>query len=109
VGQATETDALPRQRVVDLVILSLRALLEEQDGGPPTDLGEATALIGHGAVTTSLGLVSLVVELEQVLAEEHGLELSLTDERAMSQTRSPFRTVGSLVDYIVLLAGAREG
>jgi hypothetical protein len=31
--------------------------------------------------------------------EQFGGSLVLADERAMSQTRSPFRTVGSLADY----------
>ena len=105
--RAIDAGALPRERVVELLTNALRGLLEEQDAPLPDDLGEKTRLIGQEAVLTSLGLVSLVVELEQVLLEEHGLDVSLTDERAMSQTRSPFRTVGSLADYVVAVAAER--
>jgi hypothetical protein len=37
------------------------------------------------------------------VAEETGQSVSLMDDRAMSQTRSPFRTVGSLAEYVTEL------
>ena len=40
--------------------------------------------------------------------EELGIAVTLADERAMSQTRSPFRTVQSLTDYIMTLATADD-
>jgi len=36
--------------------------------------------------------------------EQHGVALVLADERAMSQTRSPFLSVGTLADYVCQLA-----
>jgi len=57
-------------------------------------------LLGEGALLKSVGLVSLLVGVEQRLAHQCGIEVALMDERAMSQTRSPFRTVGTLANYI---------
>jgi acyl carrier protein len=48
----------------------------------------------------------MLAGIEQRFSEEYGIEISLMDERAMSQTRSPFRTVGSLGDYIAQLLDA---
>jgi acyl carrier protein len=50
----------------------------------------------------SLGLVALLLDIEEAL-QARGCEVVLSDERAMSQTRSPFRTVKSLVAYIGLI------
>jgi acyl carrier protein len=47
----------------------------------------------------SLGLVALLLDIEEAL-QERGCEVVLSDERAVSQKRSPFRTVESLVAYI---------
>ena len=58
-----------------------------------------TFLFGREGVLDSLGLVSVVVELEQRLSDREGREISLMNDQAMSQTRSPFRTVRSLADY----------
>jgi hypothetical protein len=60
------------------------------------------AIFGDGSPLDSLGLVSLLIEIEDQLAAR-GLSVSLSDERAMSQKRSPFRDVPSLVNYIQML------
>jgi hypothetical protein len=46
-----------------------------------------------------MGLVALIIDIEEALAEA-GFDIILTNERAMSRTRSPFRDVPSLVAYI---------
>lgn len=84
--------------LVDLVAETVRAyrvtmLSTDQPIGPET------RLFGLGGVLDSLGLVSVVVELEQRLSDLEGREVSLMNDRAMSQSRSPFRTVRTLADY----------
>lgn len=56
-------------------------------------------LFGANSPLDSLGLVTLLMEVEEVLREE-GIDVSLSDERAMSQKSSPFRSVPALVQYI---------
>lgn len=62
-----------------------------------------TVLFGDTGTLDSLGLVNLIVTTEQKIEEELGILVSLADERAMSQKHSPFRTIGSLGDYIAIL------
>ncbi|MCC6146992.1 MAG: hypothetical protein IT308_05440 [Anaerolineaceae bacterium] len=62
-----------------------------------------TILFGKGGRIDSLGLVNLIVILEGLIADEFDQQISLADERAISQTHSPFRTVQSLADYILIL------
>lgn len=72
------------------------------------NIGEDTPLFGSTSPLDSAGLVSLVIEVEQQLNERSGSTILIADDRAMSQTRSPFRTIGSLADYIqTLLAEQR--
>lgn len=61
--------------------------------------GAQAALYGRSGVLDSMALVSLVVALEQLIEEEYGTSVALADERAVSQSSSPFRTVGSLAAY----------
>jgi acyl carrier protein len=86
-----------------VVLSSLKNILLEKERPIPDPLDESISLIGPAAVLDSLGLVTLLVDLEQRLEDEYGLSLTLADERAMSQKHSPFRTVRSLADYIGLL------
>lgn len=93
---------IERAGVVALITASAQDVLQMRDGpeAQPMALGEETRLIGQGAILDSLGLVSLIVEVEQRLSDELGIDLILADERAMSQKRSPFRSIGALADYI---------
>jgi len=65
-------------------------------------------LVGSRALLKSIQLVSLLVGIEQRLHERFGLDISLMDEQAMSQTRSPFRNVESLVQYLQKVTGDRN-
>ncbi len=67
-----------------------------------------TVLFGKGGKIDSLGLVNLIVILEGILQDAYNLDLSLADERAISQKNSPFRTVQSLAEYILTLAKEQE-
>ena len=96
-------EQLDRDTIASLVMSNLHEVLAQKDQ-PLPDLANGTVnLIGRQAVLDSLGLVTLIVDLEQRLEEEYGVALVLADERAMSQRSSPFRTPQSLTDYICLL------
>jgi acyl carrier protein len=69
----------------------------------PPDLGEATSLVGQQAVLDSIGMVTLVVDLEQRIESEYGAVIALANDRAMSMRNSPFRTVKTLIDYVCSL------
>ena len=62
-----------------------------------------TVLFGKSGKLDSLGLVNLIVAIEQRIEEEFRVLITLADERAISQKHSPFRTLGTLADYISLL------
>ena len=65
----------------------------------PLSKSPDTALIGEGGSLESIELVNLVLAVEQRIDEDHGVSISLADDRAMAQTRSPFRPLGTLAEY----------
>lgn len=69
------------------------------------EVSTVAPLFGADSALDSLGLVSLLIDIEEAL-EAQGLPLTLSDARAMSRTRSPFRNVQSLVAYILESATA---
>ena len=60
-----------------------------------------TVLFGRAGVLDSLGLVSLIVSTEGIVERTFGKAVSLTSEKAMSESNSPFQTVESLTDFII--------
>jgi acyl carrier protein len=91
--------------ITEIVVSSLQEVIEMGNGSLPDveNLASDTRLIGREAVLDSMGLVNLIVEVEQRLEEEFDVVVVLADERAMSQKQSPFRSVQSLADYIAQL------
>lgn len=65
-------------------------------------VSEKTELYGKNGNLDSMGLVSFLIDIEESLLDRD-IQISLSDERAMSQTRSPFRSVETLTDYIETL------
>jgi acyl carrier protein len=66
---------------------------------------EETTLFGDGAGLDSFELVRLILSIEREVNEEFGVALTLADEKAMSQRNSPFRSAGTMANYIVQLIG----
>jgi len=62
-----------------------------------------TRLVGGNTVLDSTALVSVIIEVEQQMDDRYGAPITIADDRALSQERSPFRTVNSLVDYVLKL------
>lgn len=62
-----------------------------------------TELYGMSGNLDSLSLVYLAVNLEDLISEEFGVEVTLVDDKAISQKNSPFKTIQSLKDYILEL------
>lgn len=87
-------------KIDELLRAALRDLGEELGRAELRSVGEDFRLFGAKSVLDSMALVSLIADLEGRLATEFGRTVVLADERAMSQARSPFRTVASLREHI---------
>lgn len=59
------------------------------------------ALYGAAGVFDSMQLVSFLAAVEESLDDELNIEISLTSEKAVSQTISPFSSVACLIDFII--------
>ena len=90
-----------RSQVASAVFAAIEELNQDQPSGKTLEPAPETVLFGKGSRLDSLGLVNLIVAVEGALADELDVEITLADEKAMSQASSPFRTVDTLVDYIV--------
>ncbi len=89
--------------IEEIVFSTLNEVLENNDF-EVDDISVKTRLFGSNGILDSIGIVMLITELEEVLEDELSLEITLADDRAMSQKTSPFRNVGTLIQYIEKLA-----
>jgi hypothetical protein len=84
----------------------LQAALDSENGCGAISASSDLPLIGPESPLTSLGLVSFIVDVESALMDRLGLSVILVSESALSRHKSPFRTVSTLADYVLELAGA---
>ena len=89
-----------RQTILEIVLKRVRVLGQELDKPELANADEQTRLFGQAAQLDSIGLVTLIADLEQDLHALTGRPISLVNEKALSRLTSPFRRVGLLVDYI---------
>jgi acyl carrier protein len=92
-------DRFSRGALEAIVLECVARLNEGRRPGDLLDVKPDAAIFGHGSRLDSLGLVTLLIEIEEQLAVR-GRSVTLADARAMSQTRSPFRDVPALVGYL---------
>ena len=100
-----------KNKIMDTIISDLKDILSVQDDSNSDlldNITESTHLIGPKSFIDSLTLVSLIVDIEQKINEEYDITVTIADERAMSQKKSPFRTVGTLAEYVEILVNEKK-
>lgn len=91
--------ALNQETIRDVVLAAMQTANLSRDPHAQLVVAPEASLFGPESPLDSLGLVALLLDIEEDL-RLRGCHVMLSDERAMSQNRSPFRTVQSLVEYI---------
>ena len=89
--------------IIDLIFDTIDKFNNEFSDEIHLEKSSHTALLGQGSNLDSLGLINFIVAVEQNVEDKFDITITLADERAMSQEISPFRTVGSLADYIEMI------
>ena len=89
--------------IQEVVLQAMRATNQARDAASQLAVAADAPIFGPDSPLDSLGLVGLLLDVEEGL-QEIGCDVVLSDERAVSQKRSPFRNVSSLVAYISTIA-----
>jgi hypothetical protein len=91
--------AVTRQDIERVVLQALTNMNLARAPENQLPVAPDAAVFAPGSSLDSLGLVALLVDIEDALRDE-GVDVQLSDARAMSQRSSPFRSVPALVEYI---------
>ena len=90
---------MQREEILKVVLEGLEMCNHARPDESQIPLESGTELFGENGHLDSMGLVSLLLDIEDALLDA-GYEISLSDEKAMSQKNSPFRSVDTLTDYV---------
>jgi acyl carrier protein len=72
-------------------------------------LSRETQLLGPGGHLDSLGLINLIVGVEQHVEQALSRRVILTDHDTLSRTDTVLATIGTLTDHIEALLSERPG
>ena len=92
-----------KNKIVQAIYEVFDELNSERELGNQLVKADNTVILGADGKLDSLGLVTLIVFLEEKLNDSLGIDITLADERAMSLEVSPFKTVSTLTDYVQVL------
>ncbi|MBQ7199604.1 MAG: acyl carrier protein [Selenomonadaceae bacterium] len=88
------------KKISEIILNQIEQYNENLDEKVDLSEGEDTILFGQGGVLDSVDFVTLIIDIEQAVNDEYGENIVISNSRAMSRKNSPFRTVGTLADYI---------
>ena len=94
---------LTDEAILGVVLQAMRTTNLSRTAESQLSVAPDAAIFGPASPLDSLGLLTLLLDIEEDL-QAAGAAVRLSDDRAMSQTRSPFRSVDSLVTYIARIA-----
>jgi acyl carrier protein len=98
---------MDKNQINEIVFNVINEFLSSNDIQVEGEINKDTALIGSARILDSMGLVNVIVDIETAFLDED-VEISLTSEAAMSGRISPFRSVGSLCNFIARQLGIEE-
>ena len=98
-----------KSEIVKLITETAKELAEQDEFELDSEFTPDSTLFGDNGLLDSMGLVSLVVAVEQAIEEKFDTVVSLADEKALSQKNSPYRTVSSLAEYSEMLIKEEQG
>ena len=88
------------EEIEQIILRSIKEFNLEQGKSDLAPPDADTRLYGPESGLDSISLVSVIADIEDIIYEELNVNITLADERALSQRRSPFCNVSSLRDYI---------
>lgn len=90
-----------REKIQKIVFNTTKEFFENSDYELTTSIDNNFRLIGDSSPLDSMGLVSLIVDIEESINENFDVELVLASEKAMSKRTSPFINLETLIIFIV--------
>jgi acyl carrier protein len=90
---------MDKKEIEQIILDALEMANNARDEDDQIPVAPETEIYGSNGHLDSMGLIAFLIDIEESLMD-NDIQVTLSDERAMSQSRSPFRNVQSLVTYI---------
>jgi acyl carrier protein len=89
-----------KDRIAKAVYAAVDEVNEQLQGGVHIEKSLDARLYGDAGKLESLDFVTLIMEVEEKINSEFGTDVTIADENLLSKQKSPFSTLGTLIDYL---------
>jgi len=90
-----------REKVLNAVYSAVDSLNKQLPKGISISKSPDAPLYGSSGKLESLDFVTLIMEVEEGMKDEFGIDIMIADENLLSKEKSPFSTIATLTDYLV--------
>jgi acyl carrier protein len=97
------------ERIRKAVYAAVDELNEQLPGGVQVEKSLEAPLYGAAGKLESLDFVTLIMEVEEKINAEFGTDITIADDNLLSKEKSPFSTLGTLIDYLQELLKEQDG
>ena len=88
------------ERIRKAVYAAVDELNQQLPGGVQVEKSLEAPLYGASGKLESLDFVTLIMEVEGKVNAEFGTDITIADDNLLSKEKSPFSTLGTLIDYL---------
>lgn len=92
-----------KQEIDNIIKKTLNQIIIDLSINCNGDISDSTVLFGDNGILDSMALVSFITDLEEALSDELNLDVIIANEKAMSRSNSPFKSISNLSEFIVNL------
>ena len=89
-----------RERIQKAVFNAIDELNAQLPPGVSVEKSLDGPLYGESGKLESLDFVTLVMEVEEKIKAEFGVDITIADEHLLSKKQSPFSSVRTLIEYL---------
>jgi acyl carrier protein len=93
------SEVVDRSQITEIILSAMVSANLGRGAHEQLEVSPSATLFGPPSRLDSLGLVTLLIDIEDAFASV-GHPIVLSDERALSERRSPYRSVPVLAEYI---------
>ena len=88
------------ERISKAVFAAVDDLNEQLPAGVHVEKSLEAPLYGAAGKLESLDFVTLIMEVEEKINAEFGTDITIADDNLLSKEKSPFSTLGTLIEYL---------
>ena len=89
-----------QERIVKAVYAAVDELNQQLPTGVSVDKSLDATLYGATGKLESLDFVTFIMEVEEKIKAEFGVDITIADENLLSKEQSPFSSVRTLIEYL---------